>query len=199
MAETTYADEYLAYQTQRSWVRKLIRKVYLWQVRRHVVGNAIDFGCGAGEHLATFSKESIGLEVNKVTVDYCRQNGLNVEWYNPEEDDYQLKQIPTGKYQTLVISHVLEHLEKPEYILLKLMEACKQKGIERIFICLPCKAGFAHDKTHITFVTRAYIAQHQLEQTSHFSLTQWGYFPLNMQWVGDFFIYNELYLMYEAR
>lgn len=197
MSETLYAEDYLNYQTNRSWLRKTIRKVYLWQVRRHVVGKAIDFGCGVGEHLAQFPAGSVGLEVNEATVKYCRSRGMNVEIYNPEADNYDLKQIPAGQYQTLVISHVLEHLPDSHLVLKKLMDSCTRLGIKRIFICVPCKAGFAHDKTHVTFVTKDYVKQNGLESYNGWQLKKAGYFPFNLKFVGDFFTYNELNLLYE--
>lgn len=197
MSEQLYAEDYLAYQINRSWLRKTIRKIYLWQVRRHIKGLAIDFGCGVGEHLATFPKGSLGLEINEATVNYCRQNGMNVALYKPDEDDYRLQNIPEGKYETLVISHVLEHLPDPATVLKKLMAACERIGIKRIFICVPCEVGFAHDKTHLTFVTVDYICQNNLLQYGNFCLVKKGYFPFNWQWMGKLFVYNELYLLYE--
>lgn len=198
MSETLYAEAYLNYQTQRSWVRKTIRKIYLWQVRRHVIGNAIDFGCGAGEHLATFSKDSMGLEVNEATVKYCRDKGMNVQQYKPDEDKYQLKDVPAGKFQSLVISHVLEHLTDPDQVLKTLMDSCKRIGVKRIFITVPCKAGFAHDKTHVTFITRQFIREKGLENCNGFRMVKCGYFPFNFRFVGDFFTYNEFYVVYDA-
>lgn len=197
MSESLYADEYLEYQTNRSWLRKTIRKIYLWQVRRHVKGAAIDFGCGAGEHLSTYPAGSLGLEINEATVKYCRAKGLNVQLYKPEEDNYALKEIPANTYQTLVISHVLEHLPNPAEVLSQLMAACERVGIKRIFICVPCEVGFAHDKTHLTFVTIDYMREKQPEKQSAFQLVKYGYFPFNWRFAGKLFVYNELYLLYE--
>lgn len=197
MSDTLYAEQYLAYQSERSWIRKTIRKLYLWQVRRHVLGNAIDFGCGVGEHLSTFSKDSLGLEINEATVKYCQAHGMNVQLYDYKTDDYQLKDIPVGKYETLVISHVLEHLPQPEEMLKKLMDSCTRIGVKRIFICVPCEVGFEHDKTHVTFITRQYITDNNMDEYHGFKLTKWGYFPFPLKFVGKLFVYNELNLMYE--
>ena len=197
MKEILYAEQYLEYQANRNWLRKTIRKIYLWQVRRHVLGNAIDFGCGVGEHLSTFSKNSIGLEVNESTVKYCQSRGMNVQLYQPDEDNYALKDIPPGQFQTLVISHVLEHIKDPEEVLKKLMDACDRIGLKRIFIVVPCEKGFAHDKTHLTFITRDFIGKKNLENGNGFRLSKWGYFPFNFQFIGKLFVYNELYLMYD--
>jgi hypothetical protein len=197
MSETLYAEDYLNYQTNRSWLRKTIRKIYLWQVRRHVIGNAIDFGCGVGEHLTTFSKNSLGLEINEATVKYCQHNGLNVQLYRPDEDNYELKNIPAGKYQTLVISHVLEHLLNPDEMLKKLAGSCQRIGVKRIFITVPCEVGFAHDKTHVTFINKKFIKENGLENFAGYKKMKWGYFPFNFQFVGKLFVYNEFYVVYD--
>jgi hypothetical protein len=199
MAETLYAEDYLNYQTNRSWLRKTIRKIYLWQVRRHVIGNAIDFGCGVGEHLSTFSKGSMGLEVNEATVKYCQAHGMNVKLYKPDEDNYALKDVPAGQFQSLVISHVLEHLTDPDLILKKLMDSCRRIGVKRVFVTVPCEAGFAHDKTHVTFITRDYVMQKGLENYGGYKLVKWGYFPFNLRFVGKLYTYNEFYLVYDLQ
>ena len=122
---------------------------------------------------------------------------MNVHLYQPDEDDYTLKDIPAGKFQTLVISHVLEHIENPAQVLKKLMDTCNRIGVKRIFIVVPCEKGFAHDKTHLTFITRDFIRKENLENRSEFHLVKWGYFPFNFQFIGKLFVYNELYLMYD--
>jgi hypothetical protein len=197
LKEKLYSEDYLKYQVNRSWLRKTIRKLYLWQVRKYILGNVIDFGCGVGEHLSTFNKDSLGLEINKATVTYCQQKGLNVKLYNPKTDNYELKDIPEGKYQTLVISHVLEHLTQPDVILKKLMASCARLGIKRIFIVVPCDAGYAHDNTHLTFISKEFIQSKGLENYSGFKKVKWGYFPLNIKFAGKLFVYNEFYILFE--
>jgi len=106
MTASAFNESYLAYQTNRSWIRKIIRNIYLWQVSRLVKGKTIDFGCGVGEQLARFEKGSIGLEINPSTVAYCQSKGLPVSLYDPMADDYTLAGYPEHQFDSLVISHV---------------------------------------------------------------------------------------------
>ncbi len=199
MSETPFNESYLQYQTNRSWIRKIIRNIYLWQVQRLVIGDTIDFGCGIGEQLSLFSKSSIGLEINKSTVAYCQSKGLNVSLYDPETDNYTLNGFPENKYQTLVISHVLEHLNDSDLILKKLMESCSRIGVKRVIIIVPCELGFKHDKTHITFINNTYLKEKNLLAHANFVAEKKGYFPFNLKFIGKIFTYNEFFVIYNSK
>ena len=199
MSGGSYGAEYLQYQRDRSRFRKFVRRLYLWQVRRHCVGRVLDFGCGVGEHLRTFPEGSLGLEINPATVDFCQAQGLNVQLYNPEEDEYRLSSLPVGNFQTLVISHVLEHLILPERIFHSLLASASRLGIRRVFATVPCEAGFAHDSTHRTFINAGYLQEHDMDRGSGFQLMKSGYFPFPSSAVGPYFTYNEFYWVCEKR
>ncbi len=199
MTESAFNESYLAYQTNRSWIRRIIRNIYLWQVQRFAIGNTIDFGCGVGEQLQRFSKDSIGLEINKSTVEYCVSKGLNVVLYDPETDNYSLKDFPENKYQSLVISHVLEHLNDSDLVLKKIMDACARIGVKRIIIIVPCEMGFKHDSTHITFINEDYIKEKGLLSYAGFVAAKRGYFPFNLRSIGKIFTYNEFYVIYDSK
>ena len=106
-----YDREYFDYQSSRGWFRKWIRGFYLRSLMGKCQGKIIDLGCGVGELINGLNNGSIGFEINKLAVDYCRQRGLNVSYYNSSADDYMLSLIKNNEYQTLVMSHVLEHLD----------------------------------------------------------------------------------------
>jgi len=99
-----YDQEYTNYQLKRSWFRKKARNIYLKNTLRFVIGKTIDFGCGIGELLSLLPEGSIGYEINEATVRYCKKMGLNVEYYNPELDKYELNQLKPGIYSTLILS-----------------------------------------------------------------------------------------------
>ena len=62
-----YGKEYLNYQMNRSIVRRMIRKLYLNNIKSFVIGNAVDYGCGSGELLSMLTAESVGFEINEVS------------------------------------------------------------------------------------------------------------------------------------
>jgi 2-polyprenyl-3-methyl-5-hydroxy-6-metoxy-1,4-benzoquinol methylase len=111
-AEEIYSQDYFNYLHNRSTFRKKVRSFYLNDIKKYCIGKTIDFGCGVGELLKILPENSIGFEINKVVVDYCRKNGLNVKLYVPGEDNYEFKMIKPGQYETFTMNHVLEHLDR---------------------------------------------------------------------------------------
>jgi hypothetical protein len=197
MNNQVFAEDYLRYQTNRSWLRKQVRKIYIWHTKRHLVGKVIDFGCGIGEHLESFGEGSVGLEVNRASVEYCNRIGLDVRLYDPAFDDYELKEFEHGQFNSLVISHVLEHIESPEVVFKKLLTASSRLGLKRVYVCVPGELGYKHDATHITFIDKKFIEDHGLKHYAGFKLVKQGYFPINAAWFGKYFTHNEMYLVYD--
>lgn len=199
MDETEYDSSYTEYQDKRSFLRKFIRKFYLYNIVRLNKGKAIDFGCGIGELLILLPKDSLGLEINNASVAYCRNRNLNVILYSPKEDNYKFTNLEKDKYGTFIMSHVLEHMEKPKDVLLKVMDACKRLGIERIILVVPGYKGFLSDKTHKIFINAKYMTSNNLEDTKHFTLTSLKYFPFNSSQIGEKITHNETVLVYDVK
>ncbi len=198
LSPTQFDEAYTFYQLDRSPLRKIVRRLYLNNVSKHVVGKAIDFGCGIGELLSRLPAGSIGLEVNNATVKYCNGIGLNVLSYEPETDQYNLSDISHDSgYSTFIISHVLEHLVNPENILTKLLSSAKRIGITKFIVIVPGIKGFNMDKTHRTFINESYLNKNNLLNIDHWKVTHKEYFPINLSWFGTFFTYNELMFIYE--
>ena len=77
-----YSINYTLSQVNRSFLRRAVRRFYLNNIKNLVIGKAIDFGCGAGELLKLLPEGSIGLEVNNYIVSYLKNKGLNVKYYD---------------------------------------------------------------------------------------------------------------------
>jgi hypothetical protein len=69
---TEFDDRYTRYQSDRSALRKFVRKLYLKRAASQLRGRTLDFGCGVGELLAWLPPGSRGVEYNRATVDHCR-------------------------------------------------------------------------------------------------------------------------------
>ncbi len=192
-----FAEPYLEYQLNRSKIRKWVRKAYIRQAHRHVITPVIDFGCGIGDHLESFGEGSVGLEVNRASVDYCTSIGLDVRLYDPALDGYELNEFEHGRFHSLVISHVLEHIERPDLVLQKLLIAGTRLGMKRVYVCVPGELGYKHDATHLTFIDMNYIEDNGLEHCAGFRLVKQGYFPINAAWFGKYFTHNEMFLVYD--
>ena len=64
-----YGSEYTEYQSNRSRIRKLARTPWLRAAEAYVEGPAVDLGCGVGELLARLPAGSMGLEINRSTIE----------------------------------------------------------------------------------------------------------------------------------
>jgi 2-polyprenyl-3-methyl-5-hydroxy-6-metoxy-1,4-benzoquinol methylase len=197
--ENLYADEYFEYLRNRNLLRRLVRKFYLNDIRSFCVGKTIDFGCGIGELLTILPGGSIGFEINQVAVKFCKSKGLNVEEYNPDEDNYRFTMIDPGEYSTFTMNHVLEHIENSHEVIMKIFTSCNRLGIKRIVFTVPGYRGYKSDKTHRTFIDKKYFANQGLLNDAHYVLKKAKYFPVNNAKFGHYFMHNELKLVFDKR
>ena len=198
-AEEIYSPDYFEYLKNRSPIRKKVRTIYLNDIRKYCLGKTIDFGCGVGELLKTLPRGSVGLEVNKVVVDFCKKNGLNVNLYVPEEDGYNFRMIEAGNYETLTMNHVLEHLANSCEVINKIFESCDRLGIKRIVFTVPGHKGYQSDATHQTFINMDYLISTGVRDSKYYQLRVNKYFPVNSEAFSRVFTHNELRLVFDKR
>lgn len=186
-----FDEDYTQYQVRRSRLRKFVRKLYLRRAASQLPGKTLDFGCGIGELLAVLPEGSQGFEYNKATVAYCRSLDLPVTHYDGFQDDWSLSSLsPAEGLESMVISHVLEHLHEPDLVFRNLLAAANRLGIRRVLVIVPGTAGFRIDPTHRTFVDEAFLMENlpadwRREDSFHF--------PFPLARAGDYFPYNELH------
>lgn len=196
---TDFDASYTNYQANRSWLRRWVRKFYLRSAARQLEGPTLDFGCGVGELLERLPPGSQGLEYNLATVEFCRRKGLLVEAYDGFADNWQMTMMAPGtRFDSMVISHVLEHLEQPEDVLRRLLQAARGRGIRRVLVIVPGRAGFRIDPTHRTFVDAELLARPEILEGTDFHLRRARYFPGNLRRIGDWFAHHELQVIYAA-
>lgn len=199
LEENLYAQQYFEYLRNRGLIRRFIRKLYLHDIRSFCMGKTIDFGCGIGELLAILPKGSVGFEINEVAVNFCKSNGLNVSQYMPGEDNYKFTMINEGEYSTFTMNHVLEHIENSNEVITEIFESCNRLGIKRIVFTVPGYKGYKSDNTHRTFIDKKYFAEHALLNNKNYVLKMSKYFPVNNAGFGNYFIHNELRLVFDKR
>lgn len=178
-------------------LRRLIKGFYLRNILRDVSGPTIDFGCGAGQLLAHLSLGSVGLEVNRSLIDNLRSVGLTVFQASATLQDFELLDFDTNKFRTLVIAHVLEHLPDPAQALQVLLTACQRLDIDRVVVVVPSAKGYASDRTHKTFIDQNYLTKKIPLQTGGFAQSSIRYFPGPWAWVGRYFVYHEMKVIYD--
>ena len=193
--DAAYAERQLS--RSRNPIRKLIKSFYLRDLMREVRGPTIDFGCGAGQILARLPPGSLGLEVNAALVETLKSNGHNVQLYNPEQDQLSFSGLATGHFETLVMSHVLEHFDHAADGLRQILRSCDRLGITRMIIVVPGVKGYAFDKTHRSFVNHDYLQHHNLLDCEGYRVSKIRYFPINCEAVGKYFTFHELKIIYD--
>jgi len=194
-----YGEEYFDYLQQRSPVRRLVRKLYLHDIKSLCSGPTIDFGCGVGELLRILPPDSVGFEVNPLAVEYCRKIGLDVSVYDPGNDQYQFTNIPENIFTTFTMNHVLEHIPDSSTAIKSIFESCARLGIKRIVFTVPGIKGYRADKTHRTFIDKKYLADSGILENKNYRMVINRYFPVNVAGFGRFCRHNELRLVFDRK
>lgn len=69
----------------------------------------LDVGSGAGQFLAHFSTESVGLDISLPNIIRCQEKGFNVR-----TSDFNVRlECIDQEFETVFCSHVLEHVDAP--------------------------------------------------------------------------------------
>lgn len=194
-----FDQQYAAEQLRRSRhpLRRFIKSFYLRNILSNVRGSTIDFGCGTGQLLELLPPGSAGLEINPHLIKELRNSGLTVQQTQGEIQDFELTCFDSGCFNTLVIAHVLEHLQNPVAALRLLMSASQRLGLKRVILVVPGMKGFASDHTHKTFIDRTYLETYLPQQIEGFVRSRICYFPGRWEWVGRYFVYHEMMVIFD--
>lgn len=192
----TYAQKQI--DRQRNPLRKLIKFFYISRILRHVTGPTIDLGCGAGQILERLPSGSLGIEVNPFLVEDLIQRGLRVFPAIENQEGFDLSKVTPYEFNTLVLSHVLEHFNNADQVLHRLLRDCASLGISTVIIVVPSEAGFRSDSTHKTFINMDYLLSKGMIECEGFRIVDYSFFPGNMRFIGKLFVYHELMVVYRT-
>jgi SAM-dependent methyltransferase len=132
------------------WKRILpVQAPYRWHVRRLRLGRTLDVGCGTGRNLDHLRGKGVGVDHNPGLVEAARGKGLDA--YTPAEFDAS-PQARQQSYDTLLFSHVLEHMSEREARSLVESYLPYLRPGGRVVVFTPQERGYAADPTHVEFM-----------------------------------------------
>lgn len=190
--EPEYAERLKKLSTVR-WKRLLdVQRPYRWNLRRLSLGVTLDIGCGIGRNLANLPPGSVGVDHNQESVQAARARGLAA--YTTYEAQQLLPRLPT--FDSLLIAHVLEHMDEgdSEALLALYLPALKQRG--RVVLITPQERGFATDPTHVRFAD--FQRLHRLALNFGLTIKRSYSFPFP-RFAGTIFPYNEFVVVAQRR
>ncbi|MGZ4671359.1 MAG: class I SAM-dependent methyltransferase [Ilumatobacteraceae bacterium] len=168
------------------WWKRLVPNPYQWNIRRRATGRVLDVGCGIGRCLDFVRPRGVGVDPNEAAIAVCRQKGH--EAYTP--DEFATAHPPAGgrSFDTLLCSHVLEHLDEPTGVALIESYLPYLRDDGRVVLITPQERGQRSDPTHVRLMDAA--ALQSFAEQCHLRIEQMSSFPLPRLF-GRWFIYNE--------
>lgn len=133
--------EYFWYLKSRSRIAYLYRWLWLYpRLSLYLYGKTLDIGCGIGDMLA-FKKNTIGVDINPMCVDYCVKKGLIAK-------RMELGILPFNDYEfdSILLDNVLEHIESPVSFLIEIRRVMKKNA--SIVVGVPGLKGWDSDSDH---------------------------------------------------
>ena len=174
-------------QAQRAWWKRVLntQAPYAWNVRRLVRGRVLDIGCGVGRNLLHLDGNGVGVDTNEHSVAVARERGLVA--YTADAFPSSADGSP-GRYSTLLIAHVLEHMNRNEAtaVLGSYLPYLAAGG--RVVVIVPQEAGFRSDPTHVSPVDRRELMA--IADEHGLLVDRIASFPLP-RFVGKLFKHNE--------
>jgi len=172
------------------WKRLLdVQLPYRLHLRRLELGFVLDVGCGLGRSLTNLGGAGVGVDPNPDAIAICRSRGLTA--FTPDEfakSEYSA----SGRFDSLLISHVLEHLSDADALALITQYLPHIRAGGRAVFITPQEAGFRSDPTHVEFVDLPRLEG--LSRAAGLHRTSGYSFPFPRP-VGRWFKYNEFVLI----
>lgn len=186
----TRSREYTEYLANfRQGVRRYVDVQFLNRIhlRRLRLGYVLDVGCGVGRNLVNLGGKGagIGVDHNVHSLKIAQERGLDV--YLPE--DFRCRFSPDAPdFDTLLLSHVLEHMAFADAVSLVAEYLPYVRPGGKIVIMTPQEKGFASDASHVEFCD--FASHRNLAMATGFAVTSQYSFPF-FRFLGTLFKYNE--------
>jgi SAM-dependent methyltransferase len=184
-ADREYTERLLRLQTAW-WKRVLdVQAPYRWNLRRLKPGFTLEIGCGIGRNLIHLGGTGVGTDTNAQSISVCRARGLKA--FTPEDFSRSEFAKPLT-FDSILLSHVAEHMRLPELVALLREYSAYLKADGRLILITPQEVGYRSDATHVEFMDFGKLGS-ALDELG-FARERAFSFPFP-RWVGHLFIYNE--------
>lgn len=172
------------------WKRLLdVQAPYRRYLQRLRLGWALDVGCGIGRNLQALSPTGVGIDHNPTSVAMAREAGWQA--FTPQEFR-QSEFASAGRFDALLVSHVLEHMSPDEAIVLVSTYLEYLREDARVVMITPQERGFRSDPTHRTFLD--FTALTTIADRLGLDVVRRDSFPFARP-LGRVFPYNEFVLI----
>jgi len=148
------------------------------------LGLTLDIGCGIGRNLKNICRV-VGVDINNRAVQIAKENGLDAYTL---QDFQESKWAREGLFDSLLFSHVLEHMDKnaaKETVKFYLPFLRKQGSVVLI---APQERGYRSDLAHLTFMDFEQLVE--MLASLKVGIVRTCSFPFPRV-TGRFFKYNE--------
>lgn len=178
---------------EKRWKRILrVHYPYMKSIQKLKLGKSLDIGCGIGRVLTWLPEGSVGIDHNETSINFCKTKGLTAFTIQEFQEAVNRKEIEYASFDSLVMTHLLEHLQIDEQIsiLEEYLPLLRSGG--KVFIVTPQEMGFASDPTHITFTD--FTMTKKLLESFEIKIIDQQSFPFP-RFCGRFFKYNEFHTL----
>lgn len=179
-----YAQRLLNLQNKNWKKASILFNPYKYHLAYISKGKTLEVGCGIGRVLSFLPGRSTGIDHNKKAIEICKEKDLNAF----TSEDFLLNKESNLKYDTLIFSHVLEHMsfQEADKILKEYLPFLKQNG--RLILITPQIKGFNSDPSHVYFMKKNDLIK--LAKNNYIEKKATYSFPFP-DFFGKYFIYNE--------
>jgi 2-polyprenyl-3-methyl-5-hydroxy-6-metoxy-1,4-benzoquinol methylase len=186
VSQQAYAARLVRLQTAR-WKRWLnVQALFAWNLRRLTPGFTLDLGCGIGRTLEHLRGNGVGIDTNAYCVDFARTRGFVA--FTPEQFQRSTEYRRPGRFDTLLLAHVAEHMTEEEVVRLLEEHTTLVHANGRLILLTPQEAGFKSDPTHVQFMDFDRLVR--IVERVGFRAQRTYSFPFP-RWAGRWFTYNE--------
>jgi SAM-dependent methyltransferase len=97
----------------------------LWKFIDFRNKRTLDIGCGYGQHLIHFSRDSLGIDNDSRKINFAESLGLNVKMADVEDGI----PLPASSFNTVYCNNLLEHITSPFKLLIEIYRILKPSGV----------------------------------------------------------------------